>query len=58
MRGNRIIVSDIELELVIKLAHEGYQGIVRTKNSLKSKVWWPELYKMVENKTKNANNVR
>ena len=26
---------------VLELAHEGHQGIVKTKDCLRSKVWWP-----------------
>ena len=28
---------------VLKLAHEGHQGIVKTKCRLRSKVWWPKV---------------
>ena len=27
----------------MKLAHEGHQGIVKMKNRLRSKVWWPKI---------------
>ena len=33
----------------MELAHEGHQGIVKTKVRLRSKVWWPGLDKDVEN---------
>ena len=32
----------------IQLAHEGHQGMVRTKSRLREKVWWPNLDKQVE----------
>ena len=28
-------------ERTLKLAHEGHQGIVKTKHLLRQKVWWP-----------------
>ena len=30
------------------LAHEGHQGMVRTKVRLREKVWWPKMDKQVE----------
>ncbi|CAB4042236.1 Transposon Ty3-I Gag-Pol poly, partial [Paramuricea clavata] len=32
----------------VELAHEGHQGIVRTKSRLREKVWWPKIDKQVE----------
>lgn len=32
----------------IVLAHEGLQGMVRTKARLQEKVWWPQTDKQVE----------
>ena len=32
----------------IMLAHEGHQGMVRTKARLREKVWWPQMDKQVE----------
>ena len=33
---------------VFRLAHEGHQGVVKTKYRLRSKVWWPGMDKDVE----------
>ena len=33
---------------ILKLAHEGHQGIVKTKMRLREKVWWPDMDKNVE----------
>ena len=48
MRGNRIILPEKLWEHTVKLAHEGHQGIVRTKSRLREKVWWPNIDKQVE----------
>ena len=42
LRGSRIVIPQVLREHVLKLAHEGHQGIVKTKCRLRSKVWWPK----------------
>ncbi len=54
MRRNRIVIPEVPREHVVELGHEGHQGIVRMKNRLRSKVWWPEIDKMVERKVKKC----
>lgn len=34
--------------LTLELAHEGHQGVVRTKQRLRAKVWWPKMNKDAE----------
>ncbi|MCG8429839.1 MAG: DDE-type integrase/transposase/recombinase, partial [Candidatus Omnitrophica bacterium] len=41
LRGDRIVIPKSLRTSVLKLAHEGHQGIVRTKARLRNKVWWP-----------------
>ena len=41
MRGNRIIIPRCLRPRVLQLAHEGHQGIVKSKQRLRTKVWWP-----------------
>ncbi|XP_062588414.1 uncharacterized protein K02A2.6-like [Saccostrea cucullata] len=41
LRGSRIILPKCLRRQTIQLAHEGHQGIVRTKQRLREKVWWP-----------------
>ena len=48
LRGNRIIVPVSLRKHVVRLAHEGHQGIVKTKQHLRSKVWWPRIDKEAE----------
>ena len=39
LRGTRIVVPRKLRKRVLDLAHEGHQGIVKTKESLRSDVW-------------------
>ncbi len=48
MRGVRIIVPKKLRERVLQLAHEGHQGVVKTKDRLRTKVWWPGMNNDVE----------
>ena len=34
---------------VIELGHEGHQGLVKMKQRLRTKVWWPGIDKDAEN---------
>jgi len=48
VRGPRIVVPRTLRNKVVKLAHEGHQGITKTKEYLRTRVWFPGLDKMVE----------
>ena len=48
LRGSRIVVPASLQSTTLQLAHEGHQGIVRTKQLLREKVWWPGIDKDVE----------
>ena len=48
MRGNKVVVPETLRDKIIKLAHEGHQGMVRTKSRIRSRVWWPGMDAMVE----------
>ena len=54
MRGMRIVIPVSLRERVLELAHEGHQGIVKTKDRLRSKVWWPNMNIMVERHCKKC----
>ena len=41
LRGTRIVIPEVLRKQVISLAHEGHQGIVKCKQRLREKVWWP-----------------
>ena len=48
LRGNRIIIPKSLREKVINLAHSGHQGVVKTKQLVREKVWFPGIDKDVE----------
>ena len=43
MRGTRIDIPQSLRSEVLRLPHEGHQGIVKMKNRLRTKVWWPKI---------------
>ena len=53
-RGMRIVIPVSLRKRVLELAHEGHQGIVKTKDRLRSKVWWPNMNSMVERHCKKC----
>lgn len=46
LRGSQMVPEKLQ-ERAVNLAHEG-QGITKTKQLLRSKVWFPEINKQVE----------
>jgi len=48
LRGTRIIVPEKLRRRMIRLAHSGHQGIVKTKRFLRDSVWFPRIDRMVE----------
>ena len=48
MRGHRIVVPAKLQQRILSIAHESHQGIVKTKQLLRTKVWWPGIDKAVE----------
>ena len=48
LRGSRIVIPDSLQSTTLQLAHEGHQGIVRTKQLLQEKIWWPAIDTDVE----------
>nr|XP_034336132.1 uncharacterized protein K02A2.6-like [Crassostrea gigas] len=43
LRGTRIVIPTSLRERVLSAAHEGHQGITKTKQRLREKVWWPKI---------------
>ncbi|PFX17850.1 Transposon Ty3-G Gag-Pol polyprotein [Stylophora pistillata] len=50
LRGTRLLIPRRLRERVLDLAHEGHQGLVKTKQRLRTKVWWAGIDKQVENR--------
>ena len=50
LRGNRIIIPSVLRERAIAIAHEGHQGLVKTKQLLREKVWFPKIDQYVKHK--------
>ena len=54
MRGNRICLPKSLQARVVKLAHEGHQGMTKTKKLLRSYVWFPKMDRMVDEAVKRC----
>ncbi|CAF1095045.1 unnamed protein product [Brachionus calyciflorus] len=54
LRGYRIIVPKSLQSRVIELAHQGHQGIVKTKSLIISKVWFVGIDQAVEESLRNC----
>ncbi|XP_055527226.1 uncharacterized protein K02A2.6-like [Wyeomyia smithii] len=48
LRGERLIVPSNHQKRVLRLAHIGHPGIERSKQRLRSKVWWPSMDRDVD----------
>ena len=54
MRAERIVVPEGLRGTMVKIAHEGHQGIVRTKQLLRAHVWFPGMDAKVEEYVKKC----
>ena len=54
LRGRNIIVPRALRARVLELAHQGHQGIVKTKALIRSKVWYPGIDEQVEDKIESC----
>ena len=48
LRGTRLVIPQKLRKQVLELAHEGHKGIVKTKQRLRPKVWWPGIDREAE----------
>ncbi len=48
LRGSKLVVPESLRDKVVTLAHEGHQGIVRTKQFLRATTWFPGMDKRIE----------
>ena len=49
LRGSRIILPERLCLKAVHIAHEGHQGLVKTKQLLREKVWYPGIDKLAKN---------
>ncbi|KAK7919302.1 hypothetical protein WMY93_010586 [Mugilogobius chulae] len=54
LRDTRIVIPTALHEKAIRLAHEGHQGIVKTKALLRTKVWFPDIDRKAEAAVRNC----
>lgn len=54
IRGYRLVIPKQLREQAVRLAHEGHQGLVKTKKLLREKVWFPRIDTMVETALKQC----
>ena len=52
LRGTRLLIPAKLRDRVVDLAHKGHQGLTKTKQRLRSKVWWVGIDRQVEAKCK------
>ena len=48
LRGTCIVIPHALTQTIIDIAHEGHQGITKTKQLLREKVWFPGIDRFVE----------
>ena len=54
LRGDRIIVPKELRQHIINLAHEGHQGLIKTKKLIRESVWFPGIDSSVETTIKKC----
>ncbi|CAF1076837.1 unnamed protein product, partial [Brachionus calyciflorus] len=54
LRGNRVVIPKLFQKRVIKIAHSGHLGIVKTKQLLRTHVWFPTIDSQIENLVKTC----
>ena len=53
-RGNRVVIPTSLRQCILQLAHRGHHGIVHTKQTCRSSVWWPGVDSDVEHFVHNC----
>ena len=48
LRGKNVVILASLIDQVVALAHEGHQGIFKTKELLRSKVWFLQMNDIAE----------
>ncbi len=58
MAGSRIIIPQVSRRVVLQSIHEGHQGETKCNLRAKSAVYWPGIYKDIENMVKSCSSCR
>ena len=48
LKDSRIVIPSVLRRRILKIAHEGHQGMTKTKALLRTKVWWPGIDRDIE----------
>ncbi|GFR93008.1 transposon Ty3-G Gag-Pol polyprotein [Elysia marginata] len=54
LHNHRLVIPSSLHHQVVTLAHDSHQGIVKTKQLIREKVWFPSIDKMVEEHLKGC----
>ena len=54
LRGHRIVMPQALRDRTLAIAHQGHQGVVKTKQLLRTKAWWPKIDQHVESLIKDC----
>ena len=54
LKGTKLVIPKKLQMKVVELAHQGHQGIVKTKRLIREKLWFPGIDKLVEDKIQNC----
>ena len=54
LKDTRIVVPTALRRRILKIAHEGHQGMTKTKSLVRSKVWWPGIDRDIENEIRTC----
>ena len=54
LRGTRLVIPMKLRKQVLNLEQEGHQGIVKTKQRLRTKVWWPGMNRRAEQRCRTC----
>ena len=54
MRKNKIVIPAVLRMQILQTGHDGHQGIVKTKQLLRSKYWWPGMDAQIQRYIENC----
>jgi hypothetical protein len=54
LKGRKLVIPRKLRQRILQLAHESHQGVLKTKQPLREKVWWPRMDKDLEDMIKTC----